>query len=374
MNHLNKEVIEKVKSVFLSDNLESKNICLIYDTDADGLSSAVLITKVLEKLDVKLKLGITEVSRANFLSPDNMKKIRDNGINFIISVDIPLAGLNLMSQYNELVSEGVKFLIFDHHEYTKELEQSVYVHPVNLIGKEMATCCTSKMVYDTINDITNLEEYDWIKAVGMLGDLAFLDFPEEVQNIINKYEGKKVLIKSNEDYYNKTKLGKCTIIDLPRSLGENKYVIECYNSYLSASNPDELIKIIGLNKDLKNAQKDIKYYEINFEKLAEKIKDVYLIEIKSDYKLNSSISTIISQKKPNNTFISYQKTGDFYALSARRQDMKYSMRDLLSKSTEGLKDAVGGGHIPAAGGMIRIEDFNIFKEKVLKNHEGCRIK
>jgi len=372
---MNKEILEKVKLTFTLGDLRNKNICLIHDTDADGLSSAYLITKALEWIEAKVKLEITEVSRALFLSPANIQLIQDNNIEYIFCVDIPLEGSNLMAQYRELTAKGIHFVIFDHHEYTKELENSIYIHPMNLIGKEQPAYCTAKLVYDTVGKFIDLSKYDWVKAIGMTADLSFLEYAEEVQALHKKYEGKEVEIKNADDYFKKTKIGECTIkVDLARSMGESRYVYDMFDLFIQAETPEQLIELIGTSEAITEASETVDYYVNNYESLAEKTGDIYWIEIKSKYRLNSPISTTISQKIPNNTLITFQRLGDFYGLSARRQDQVYSMRDLLSRCTEGLKDANGGGHIPASGGRVRVEDFKEFKERVLKNYETFKIK
>ena len=374
---INQELLGRVRSEFIDGNLKDKNICIIHDTDCDGLTSAFLITKVLESVGAKPKLYITETSRDKFLDSENMNKIREDNINFIFVADIGLKGSNLMFQYEELRSEGVKFMIFDHHEYSSELsnKDSVYIHPITLVGKEQAAYCTSKLVYDSLyaeNNIADLKDYDWVYCTGMLGDMAFMDFKDEVLNIINKYEDNPVEINKTMEYYN-TKIGKCIGMDIARSINQEA-VHEVYKLLSNSKTPDELIGALSEDGKISEAYHVVNYYLENFESMAEVTGDIIWVEIKEEYKLNSHISTLISQSKPDHTFITYQKIGNVYGLSARRQDMTYSMRDLISKCILGLRNANGGGHIPAAGGRVAVEDFETFKGRVLKHYEDFRIK
>jgi len=41
------------------------------------------------------------------------------------------------------------------------------------------------------------------------------------------------------------------------------------------------------------------------------------------------------------------------------------MNKLMKKGTEGLENATGGGHIPAAGGRFMKKDLQKFKENIL---------
>ena len=43
-----------------------------------------------------------------------------------------------------------------------------------------------------------------------------------------------------------------------------------------------------------------------------------------------------------------------------------NMNLLMKKGVEGLRDASGGGHIPASAARIREDDLGKFKENILK--------
>jgi hypothetical protein len=58
--------------------------------------------------------------------------------------------------------------------------------------------------------------------------------------------------------------------------------------------------------------------------------------------------------------------GDLMTISGRNNQSKIAMNKLIKIALEGLPDANGGGHIPAAGGRCRVEDYPKFKEKVIE--------
>ena len=41
-----------------------------------------------------------------------------------------------------------------------------------------------------------------------------------------------------------------------------------------------------------------------------------------------------------------------------------NVRDLVLKAIEGLEDATGGGHEEAVGARIKIEDLEVFRERI----------
>ena len=58
--------------------------------------------------------------------------------------------------------------------------------------------------------------------------------------------------------------------------------------------------------------------------------------------------------------------GKVLRFSARRQDFKVKVNDLLEEAVEGIPGADAGGHIPAAAGSIPREKLAVFKENVIR--------
>ena len=52
-------------------------------------------------------------------------------------------------------------------------DNSLLIHPVDIFGEEHSAMCASKLVYDILGKFVPLSEYDWIKCIGMIGDMNF---------------------------------------------------------------------------------------------------------------------------------------------------------------------------------------------------------
>jgi c-di-AMP phosphodiesterase-like protein len=77
------------------------------------------------------------------------------------------------------------------------------------------------------------------------------------------------------------------------------------------------------------------------------------------------INRLSRDKYPDKSLLLMQDLGGVRVLiSARRQDFKVPMNDLMEKAIVGLVDATGGGHIPAAAASIRKEDEEQFLSNV----------
>jgi oligoribonuclease NrnB/cAMP/cGMP phosphodiesterase (DHH superfamily) len=129
-------------------------------------------------------------------------------------------------------------------------------------------------------------------------------------------------------------------------------------------------KILELNKYGKEVEEEIQKYVKNYKNLAEFYPErkLYFYFLESKYKIGSTVSTIISSKNPDSIFIVVSNSPNeknMLNLSARNQSCREDMNFLLKNSLNGLKNAGGGGHMPAAGGRIMKGDLEIFKKRIL---------
>jgi len=142
---------------------------------------------------------------------------------------------------------------------------------------------------------------------------------------------------------------------------------------LEVSSPLELLEFKTSNaKTLKGFYneviKEINEVVNNWRKYAEvnENKKVVFLELKTKFAIQSPISTMLSIKNPNYTLIIFKKKDNLVRVSLRRQDGKVNCGKLAEFATKNLKNAGGGGHIPAAGANIMTKDLDRFKENVLK--------
>ena len=119
----------------------------------------------------------------------------------------------------------------------------------------------------------------------------------------------------------------------------------------------------------KYVKAEIEYWQSNVRRLAEFYpkQDLIFDFIKPKYQIKAAISTIMSYKYPHKTVIIAQDMNKGVVhVSARRRDNKVAVNNLLEKATHSLKDASGGGHSTAAGGILKAKDIFAFKENVLR--------
>ncbi|MDO8428582.1 MAG: DHH family phosphoesterase, partial [Candidatus Diapherotrites archaeon] len=120
---------------------------------------------------------------------------------------------------------------------------------------------------------------------------------------------------------------------------------------------------------LDQLRKELQRLMQEFEKNTEIFNDLDLIfyNLESDYNIKSAIANKISLLNPNKTLIILESWNERTHFSARRQDFKVKMNDLLEQSIQGIPESSAGGHIPAAAGGIPTNQLKQFKENV-KNY------
>ncbi|MFH1256526.1 MAG: DHH family phosphoesterase [Candidatus Diapherotrites archaeon] len=94
--------------------------------------------------------------------------------------------------------------------------------------------------------------------------------------------------------------------------------------------------------------------------------ELMVFSFKSSHDLKSALINRLSAKNPHKTVLVLKDIGKGkIRFSARRQDFKVKMNDLLEKAMKGL-NGTAGGHTPAAAGRVGRKQVEKFKENVRK--------
>ena len=361
MNITNQEIINRFES-FIKSISKNDKIAIIHDSDPDGICSAVIISKAIEKIrEKKIDLRINQSINEHGLNIKTVEILKKNNINKVISTDLSL------EEIPEMLKELEKFadvLIIDHHPIlSTNYTQRVFIFKPQLFceGIEPPKYCSSKLVYDMCLRVVDISDLDWISAVGVIADIATMAWPEFMTQVFKKYN-----INKKKDWFN-SKLGRIAEYIVSTQSYDLSKIQEAFDAVYNAKNPDDIIKS-GLKEYYKIVDAEIKDWVKNVNKRAEIYKNIDLIiyEIKSKYKIKSPISTIISFKYPNKTLITVDIDGDNVGVSARRQDRKIKTNEMILYAIKGLKEAYGGGHPPASGARLKKEHYEIFKNKIIE--------
>ncbi|MFH1586228.1 MAG: DHHA1 domain-containing protein [Candidatus Diapherotrites archaeon] len=352
---MKKRILEKFRRFCAAISREDR-IAVVFHGDADGLASGVIAAKTVQLLRGKkpemiFSQGNSEVE----LTEDSIKKMRKGKINKIILVDLAV------DQNPATIRKAEKFaelLIIDHHKIYKNLnsERTIMIKAQHVSSREPSKYPAAKLTYDLFSNCGNLSDLEWVTAVGIIGDFGLKHWRKfivcagrrsklslkkmtELKELISAVEavdGAKMNSLAQEFYKN---------IETPKRILSSKF------KKYKKNYDTELKRLMkGFNAAEKYPEKQLVYYPF-----------------KSKYYIKSALVNKISQKFPKKTIILVQDRGNTNLhISARRQDFKVKVNELLENSLKGL-NGTGGGHIPAAGGRVSRRDLGKFKEKLLEN-------
>jgi len=370
MKITNKKLISKFVDTIKSISKKDK-IAIFHDTDPDGITSAALIKKSVEKLNLNV-VYVNWLDRSNN-EHDNkiIKELKQLGVNYVFFGDLTF--YQIEGRIENFAQLGT-IIVFDHHPFEKDLnsEKIIFILP-NLFqeGISPSRYNTSKLVYDFFSRVIDLSEHDWICAVGIIADYAFDAWPEYLDMCFKKYGDER-----KPNMYD-TKLGNLAkLLSYGNSIGR-EYLVEGYKALLVAKSPDEMK--LHLPTEFHKVGDDINKIVGHYKRDADIDEDLELVfyKIDSKYGVASQVSSALSQNyEPKKTVIIIQEIENdpYIHVSARRQDWKVDCGKLMRESCTGIPNAHGGGHIPAAGAGVPDEHFAEFETNLFNNLKSGKYK
>ncbi|MBS3055413.1 MAG: DHH family phosphoesterase [Candidatus Aenigmarchaeota archaeon] len=330
---------------FVGNLKEDDRILLIHHRDMDGIISAVLFQKFLEKDGI----SPTEiVSWANEDAEDKVEDIKNFDKAVVLDIDISY----LWRRLNELDKE---ILLIDHHSPVKDMNNKKIVYMNPRLVDENIYKPTSYLVWKISED----NERKWLAIVGTISDAGFDDCKDLLKGEIkakskddiwkNKYA--KIGFRINAAL---TQIGFDRVRNILLGIGsfeeleKNEEINECWKKYLEE-----------YNEVKKRFWKNLEEYK--------KIKLMISKVGKVDRPLTSSLATELSFKHKTKIVVILRDQGDYYAVNTRFQGDGVHLGKLLRKISKGLDG--GGGHDHAAGATIRKKDIGIFLNRLIRELE-----
>jgi len=355
--------VQKFQAFFRGRTKEDK-VAILHDTDPDGISSAVILSKAITRMRGKAPdLRHNQETGDVFVTDETIALFDENNITKVITLDLGT------DQYPEPIKELERFcriLVIDHHKTYSDLNSDNTTMIKSIMVRDDVppeAYCTAKLTFDLCNSVVDVSDLDWVSCIGLIGDFGYKPFKKYIDGIHEKYG---ISMEGKEIY--QTDLGKLpTLISESVSYSINN-VKECFDVVYNAKTYKDVLNS-NLEKYHAKVRVEIKRCMMNYKKDAEYHDDIDLIwyEIKSPYLIKSNLSTLISSQNMDKTLVIAQEIDNgIMSVSLRRQDKTVAVNDLVEKAIEGLEGAKGGGHLPAAAGKMKKEDYPKFKETVLR--------
>ncbi len=149
------KAIERISKEFLELS-KSKKTEIISHHDTDGITSASIISRALERLDRKFSVRIVKQ-----LDPDIIEKLSKDSL--ILFLDLGSSGIQILKNYE-------KVFIIDHHEIAeKEIPENIRIINTHLFNEENISAAGlsylfAKNLSPENTDLANLA------VIGMVGD------------------------------------------------------------------------------------------------------------------------------------------------------------------------------------------------------------
>ncbi|MBU0662609.1 hypothetical protein KKH30_04635 [Candidatus Micrarchaeota archaeon] len=337
---------------------EKDKVCIVFHPDADGLCAAVIASNAIKQLRGRKAEWVFFQPRADIsISAETVRTLKRGKFTKLIVVDLSTdqnpAELKKASRFLDV-------LVIDHHKIYNDMNSAriVFIKP-QLIGKgDDASYPASKLSFDLFSRVCNLDALRWIASVGIMGD-----------NAVKRWAGFLCTVPKR----NKISLKKLhcleELISAVESLRQNM-LIDLFYELCTIERPADLCnsKFFALKAELDT---EVARIEKEFARGREQFPELgleYFI-FKSKYNVKSSLINKLSNANPHITFVIVQKhSNGIAAISARRQDGRVRVNDLLERAVKGMKGASAGGHAPAAAGRLKTSDLEKFKKRLVSIH------
>jgi len=332
---------------FIKNISPKDKVAIISHVDLDGVASAKVISKVV-KFDL-LKLVAYEQ-----INEDLVKELKDNKITKVVMADLSIDDIKII----KVMEKFADVLIIDHHLFDEDLNSSKTVF-INCQEH-----CASYLCYIIFSKIKSIKKLDWLVASACISDWKYFNNKDFMTEVMKKYGDKFEIIRDKTDFGGIRKSGKFWDLQLKLSLALIYFGYELIKAFNLLS--DDIESLDNLIKYADDVQEEIDRSVKKFEKEKDIFGEVYFWVFSGKFQIKSIVATLASVKYLNKTIIIIKKNQKYYSFSARRQDRKVNVVELLKNAISGLNNSFAGGHVAAGGGYILLKDFEKFKENLKK--------
>lgn len=326
---------------FISELDDKGKIAIISHNDLDGIVSAKVVNEVV-KADIIKFVNYTDINE------ELVRDLKKSKVRKVIFTD-------LLIEKKEIVlgiEKFAKILIIDHHLISEDFNSKRTVF-LNAQGY-----CAAYVSYYLFFKAQDISKFDWLVACACLSDWCYQKSTNWMTDVYQSYKEKFYLEPE------KVRSGKFWNFQLVLSLFLIYFRNDIQKAYsMIGDKIKDLDKLKPYSLEVfREVQNSLK----SFEKQKVKIDRGFFWEIRPKFPIKELVINILSMRKGDITFIIAERRDEFYFFSARRQDGKINVSDLLKELIKDLENSSAGGHFKAAGGHVLLKDATEFKKRVMK--------
>jgi len=325
---------------FISRLNEKDRIAIVSHTDLDGVASAKVANEVINA-NVLRFVDYIDVNE------ELARELKSKGVNKIIFTDLDFDKPELI----KTIEKFAEILIIDHHIFRNDLnsERTTFLSAEGY--------CTTFICYYLFSKVQNISNLDWIVAAASIADFSYHKNFDWVMDVKKRYG-------DTFDIEEMSRRSRIYDLAIKLSLTLIYFRGKINEAYKLIGNSINEIGV--LDNYVKDVQKEIERSLAMFEKEKRIFGngDVYFWEFAPEFFIKSILINELSLRHKDKTIIIVENNGRYYEVSARRQDGKVNLVELLKKLTFEIENATSGGHMKAAGATILPKDIAEFRRRV----------
>ncbi len=340
----------------IREHLEkAQNPVFLYDNDADGLCSFVLLRRFLGR-----GKGVAVRTHPD-IDAGYAKRAHELGADYVFVLDRPFLGNEFVEKLEEL---HIPVVWIDHHDVPlpnySSSSLSVF-NPVRNKGKSKGNEPVTALVYE----IGKREEDLWVAMMGCISDHYLPGFSRKFEKIYRELWGKN--IKKPFDAYYKSVIGT-----LARAIGAGlkdsiTHVVYFQNFIIGCKTPQDMLNELESDSSFARKYKEIreKYCELLEKAKLEDHSNILFFRYGGSMSMSADLANELSYLYPTLPVIVAYAQGAMSNLSIRGKNVNRIVQSLLGE----FEGSSGGGHADAVGVRLRTEDLERFR----KSFEHCVI-
>ena len=369
--------------------INNKERILIYgDYDVDGITSITVVKNFLLERGANVAQYIpNRLNEGYGLNKEAIKKIADEGVNLIITVDCGISGIEEVDYANSL---GLEVIVTDHHEVGEVLPNAIAVVDAKRKDstypfRELAGVGVGFKLIQAIAQRLELEEKEYLKyldivCIGTISDIVpLVDENRVIAKLglklveVTKNVGLKALLEASG--YKKidsftVSFGLAPRINACGRMGKEK---EALNLFLTQDENEAkkiALRLNEYNKERQDIEKRIYEDAINKIEKSEKNKQVLVLGSEN---WHHGVIGIVASKitdlyfKPSILICFEEDEGK----GSGRSIPGFDLYESLTNCSENLEKF--GGHSMAVGVTLKKENFEKFKEEFEKYAQNSNI-
>lgn len=369
--------------------INNKEKILIYgDYDVDGITSITVVKNFLLERGANVTQYIpNRLNEGYGLNKDAIKKISEDGVNLIITVDCGISGIEEVDYANSL---GLEVIVTDHHEVGEILPNAIAVVDAKRKDntypfRELAGVGVGFKLIQAIAQRLELEEKEYLKyldivCIGTISDIVpLVDENRVIAKLglklveVTKNVGLKALLEASG--YKKVdsftvSFGLAPRINACGRMGKEK---EALNLFLTQDENEAkkiALRLNEYNKERQDIEKNI--YEDAVNKIEKSETDKQVLVLGSENWHHGVIGIVASKItdlyfKPSILICFEEDEGK----GSGRSVPGFDLHEALMNCNTYLEKF--GGHSMAVGVTIKKENFEKFKEEFEKYAQNSNI-